>query len=137
MAVYLCDVPPAQLKAYAAKTVVLWGHENLLGYSVELLLNTRKDLELIKISEKLGAGVLLEQVEQIHPDVVVIYQLNSSSHADLPMRLAQIQERLKIILVNLENNSVQVFSKQVVQINEGTDLLAIVEGCPRIPCPID
>jgi len=137
VAVYICELPPAQQEAATTKTVVLWGHENLLGYSVELLLNTRKGLDLIKISDSLGVVFLLKQVEKIHPDVVVIYQLNCSSNAELPMRLLQNQARLKVIQVNLENNSVEVFSKQKVVINEGTDLLSIVEGCPRLPCPIE
>jgi len=113
---------------------VLWGHENLLGYSVEFLLNSRKDLELVKLSGEMGAEALIEEVRKTHPDVVVIYQLDCSSNADLPVRLMENQLWLKVILVNLENNSVEVFNKQKVQISESSDLLSIVEGCPRLPC---
>lgn len=137
VAIYACELPPAQLKLVACKTVVLWGHVNLLGHSVESLLNTQKALNLIRISEELGVKGLIEEVETSHPDVVVIYQLNSSSNADLPMRLMKNQIWLKVIVVTLENNSVEVFNKQQVWINEPTDLLSIVEGCPRLPCSIE
>jgi hypothetical protein len=113
---------------------VLWGRENMLGCAVESLLNNRNELDIIKISEEMGLDALIEKVETCHPDVVVIYQPNSCSNADVPMRLMQNQIWLKVILVNLENNSVEVFNKQQVWINESTDLLSIVEGCPRLPC---
>jgi hypothetical protein len=137
VAIYACELPPAQQKFVSRKSVVLWGHENLLGYSVEFLLNTRNCLDLVRISKDLGVDVLIEQVEKIHPDVVVIYEMNSSDNASLPMRLMKNQVWLKVILVNLENNTVEVFNKQMVQINEGSDLLSIVEGCPRLPCTIE
>jgi hypothetical protein len=114
---------------------VLWGRENLLGYSVEFLLNIRSSFVLVKIPDYMGENELIKQVETIHPDVVVIYQSNYSSNTGLPMRLLQNQIWLKVILVNLENNSVEVFNKQQVWINEASDLLSIVDGCPRLPCP--
>lgn len=137
MAIYACELPPALQKAATKKTVLLWGHENLLGYSVETLLNTRNCLDLVMISKDLGVEALFEQAQALHPDVVIIYQSNCSNIMDLPMRLMQNQARLKVILVTLENNSVQVFNKQQVLINESSDLFSIVEGCPRLPCPID
>jgi len=134
VAIYACELPPAKIKHIAKKRVVLWGQEDMLGASVEYLLNISKNLNLIKISDRSDVNSLIEQVENTHPDVIVIHQADYSDNQDLPMRLMQNQSWLKVIIVNLENNSVEVFNKQKVSINEGSDLLSIVEGCPRLPC---
>jgi hypothetical protein len=134
VAIYACELPPALLKYSSRKTVLLWGHENLLGYSVELLLNAANDLDLVKVSADQGVDGLVAQVESIHPDVVIIYQLNSAFDPHLMTRLMQNQLWLKVVLVHLESNSVEIFNKQKVWINESPDLLSIVKGCPRLPC---
>ncbi len=137
MTVYACELPPSQIKVVTKKTIALWGQDDLLGFSVETLLNTRKEYwDVIRIPDYEGVDVLLQQVEKIKPDVIVLYQPKYIHYSTLPLQLMQNQQWIKVVIVNLENNSVEVISKQQVVIQEDSDLLSIVEGCPRLPCPI-
>jgi hypothetical protein len=132
----MCELPPSQIKFVAKKTIVLWGHDDLLGTSVEFLLNTRKQvLDLIRVTDEQGMDGLIQAVNTIQPDVVVLCDQLCSVNDVLPVQLMQDQQWIKLVIINPENNSVEVFSKQKLLIQEDTDLLSIVEGCPRLPCP--
>ncbi len=110
------------------KTVILWGREDLLGRGVEFFLNTRSEWEVIRVSDKQGVDFLTQEVERVKPDVVIIYQGNCAGDVPVPMQLLQARPGLKVITVSLENNSVEVYSKQKVWLKEVSDLLTVVEG---------
>jgi len=137
VSVYACELPPTQIKPVLRKTIVLWGHEDVLGHSVEILLGARKDWTLVRVPEYRDIDQFCNEVDKIKPDVVVIYNRGFSSDIILPIKLIANHEWIKVVIVNLDNNSVEVVSKQKVVIQEDSDLLSIVEGCPRLPCPAD
>jgi len=133
MAMYACELPPAQLKYVIRKIVLLWGHEDLLGFSVEFLLNHHKELDVIRVADDQGTDTLLQIVEKTRPHIVILQQNNDAENIDLPYLLISKQQSLKVIIVNLLNNSVEIINKQQVCLSESADLLSIVEGCPRLP----
>ncbi len=110
------------------KTVILWGREDLLGRGVEFFLSTRSEWEVIRVSDKQGVDFLTQEVERVKPDVVILYQGNCAEDMPVPMRLLQACPGLKVITVSLENNSVEVYSKQKVWLKEVADLLSVVVG---------
>ncbi len=65
---------------------------------------------------------------QVKPDVVIICQEDCAGDMPLSMQLLQGRPGLKVITVSLENNSVEVYNKQKVWVNEVADLLSVVEG---------
>ena len=133
MAIYSCELPPTQLKYVANKVVLLWGYEDLIGFSVEYLLKAHKDLHVIKIADNQDIDALLKAVEEIQPNSVILHMQDHATNVDLPILLMRNQQSLKVIVVNLHNNSVEIFTKQQVCLNESSDLVSIVEGCPRLP----
>lgn len=134
MSIYACELPPTQLKVTGCKKIILWSGLNLLGFSVEYLLNTRPDWKVIHLSDDQGTQALINSVQSENPDIVVIYQTQPSDITDLVTHLMRNQQWLKIIIVTLDHNTVEVLNKQQVSIVESTDLLSIVEGCPHLPC---
>jgi DNA-binding NarL/FixJ family response regulator len=108
--------------------VILWGREDVLGHAVELFLNTCKEWEVIRISDKRSSEDLIQQVEKANPNVVILYQGDCASQTDLPMRLMQDHPGLKVIMVSLENNSMEMYHRQKIYIKEVSDLLAFVES---------
>ncbi len=111
-----------------SRTVILWGREDMLGRGVELFLNTRKEWEVIRISDKHDARFLAREVERVQPDVVIIYQGDCASETNLPAQIITNQPNLKVILVSLENNSIEVYNKQKILVTELSDLFSIVEA---------
>jgi DNA-binding NarL/FixJ family response regulator len=110
-----------------SKKVALIGREDLLAISVELFLSNQKDWEVIRISDQLTHDEVLEKVEEANPDVLILYQGDYASTDELPTQLLHICPKAKVITVSLENNSMDVYTKQEVRVKEVADLLSVVE----------
>jgi hypothetical protein len=54
-------------------------------------------------------------------------QTGKSDPAFIPMQLIKDIPSLRVITVNLENNSMEVFSKQKILVKDVTDLMTIFE----------
>jgi hypothetical protein len=133
MSIYICELPPAQQKYIAHKLVLLYGSENLLGFSVEYLLKSAGDLEVIRIADDRSLGFLLQELENINPDIIILSQIDLGNKDEIAYLLMRSKQTVKILIVNHQNNLVEIFTKQQVMIGEGTDLLSIVGGCPHVP----
>ena len=106
------------------KKVVLWRRKDLLGDVMESFLNTQNDWDIINVTEDEPAKFFIEQVEKNKPDVVVIYEGAYVSITPLPALLMQACPTLRVITVNFENNSLEVFDKQKIQIEKASDLFS-------------
>ena len=126
-------VNPAMTKQ---RTAILWGPDDLFAQAMEILLKNAQGCELIKMPAGLCIGSMVEQVQAIKPDLLIFYQEKYGEEPDPLMSL--LLERpelraladlpqLKVIIVSLENNVMQVYSKHSVTIRKPSDLLAIIE----------
>ena len=115
-----------------SKTIVLWGREDLLSSSVELFLTNQKGWEVISISNEESFNALLEAVDKMHPDVVIIHQGDRSTNSSLPMQLIQDYPGLKVITLSLQDNLMEVYSKQNILVKAASDLISAVESAPMI-----
>ena len=111
-----------------SKTIVLWGREDLLSSSVELFLTNQKGWEVISISNEESFNALLEAVDKMHPDVVIIHQGDCSVNSSLPMQLIQDYPGLKVITLSLQDNLMEVYSKQKILVKAASDLISVVES---------
>jgi N-dimethylarginine dimethylaminohydrolase len=114
------------------KTIVLWGREDLLSSSVELFLTAQKGWKVISISNEESFDALLLAVEKVHPNVVIIHQGDRSTNSSLPMQLIQDYPGLRVITVSLQNNLMEVYSKQNILVKAASDLISAVESAPMI-----
>ncbi len=110
------------------KTVILWGREDPLGRGVEFFLSNRKGWEVIRITDTADKDYLFQAVEKVKPDVIILYQGDCASETDLPAQLMKDRPNLKVVVVSLENNSLEVYNKQKVWVKEVSDLYSIVEA---------
>ena len=115
-----------------SKTIVLWGREDLLSSSVELFLTNQKGWEVISISNEESFNALLEAVDKMHPDVVIIHQGDRSTNSSLPMQLIQDYPGLRVITMSLQDNLMEVYSKQKILVKAASDLISVVESAPMI-----
>ena len=111
-----------------SKTVILWGREDLLIMGFESYISERLNWEVIRISDNQSIDFLTQRVDEVNPDVVIIYQGDCASTSYLPAQLIQDHPGLKVITSSLENNLIEVYSKQKVMMKEVSDLLSVIEG---------
>lgn len=113
--------------AHTRKTI-LWGREDLLSRAVLLFLETRMDWDVIKVSSDGGVDNLIQKIERVKPDVVILCQDTVDGDSALPLRVLDEQYCLKVVSLNLENNLMQVYSKQKIIVQGVSDLLSVVES---------
>ncbi len=115
-------------KGLRPKTIILWGRKDLLGYSIEFVLTSRDEWNVIRVSDLHSLNILLQKMEKVDPDIVIICDGDSASATRPLMQLLQKCSELKVITVNPENNSMDVYKKQTVWVKETSDLIAMVEA---------
>ena len=113
-----------------SKKIVLWGREDLLSSSVELFLTAQKGWAVVSISNEENFEALILAVDKVHPDVVIIQQGDRSSNSYPLMKLIQDHPGLRVITVSLNNNLMEVYSKQDVLVKSASDLISMVETAP-------
>ena len=110
------------------KTIVLWGRGDLLSSSVELFLSTQKGWHVINLPNDENPETLVKAVDELSPDVVIIHQQNGDGDLNLPANLLQRRPGLKVITVNLENNVLEIYSKQDITVKSASDLITAVKA---------
>jgi hypothetical protein len=106
---------------------VLWGPESLLVHSVEHFLQAGKTWEVVKLTNDRGVDYLLEQVKNLKPAVVILCQEKDASDVALLAQLAQVQTCSKVVIVSMESNLMQVYSRQHVIMHDVSDLLSVID----------
>jgi hypothetical protein len=112
----------------SSRKAILWGQDDLFARAIASFLEARKTWRVVRISSEQGLDFLVGQINMLQPDVVILNPGNCTLVEHLPMQVIQRQPALKVIVVSLENNLIQVFQKQNLMIHEASDLLSIIES---------
>ncbi len=107
------------------RRVLIIGNNLLMGASLESLLSQDKYLEVSGIACTNQIN-LLQEVEQFHPDAVVLTDFCNPVKMIGLVDLLKLKNNLRIVGVSLESNLVVVFDQQPHQITEITDFLKII-----------
>lgn len=112
------------------RTVILWGQNDLLTKAMEMFLteNESEQWNIIKLPANQCIATLVEQVQQLKPDLVILYQAKPAADSDQLGKLIQQQPDLRMITVSLENNVMQVYNKRSITIQQVSDLLSVIEN---------
>ena len=111
-----------------SKMIVVWGSEDLLSTSIEFFLATKEDWKVVNILNKEDQQALIQFVETSMPDIVIIHQGCHSVQSNLPLQLLQKYPALKVITISLENNMIEVLSKQKIMVKQASDLITVIEN---------
>ena len=112
----------------SSRKALLWGQDDLFARAIASFLEARKTWRVVRIFSEQGLDFLVEQINMLQPDVVILNPGNCALDEHLPIQVIQRQPALKVIVVSLENNLIQVFQKQNLMIHEASDLLSIIES---------
>ncbi len=97
----------------------------LIGAVIENLLAQEEDLELYSTVPE-NESTLVEEVWQIKPDTII---LNDDSKLIKPMRLLTSlinYPQIRVVVVNLNNDSVLVYDQQRTSLMQHDDLTAVI-----------
>ncbi len=111
-----------------SRKVIVWGQDDLLSRAVNFFLAARKDWDVVSFSSERGIDFLIQQIEILKPDVVVVYQTKCVNSARMMMQLFYTRPELTMITVNPQENSMEVYNKKQVDVQEVSDLISVVEG---------
>jgi len=110
------------------KLILLYGGEDILSSSIEFILSTRENWKVISISQQEGCETFREAMDTLHPDIVIIHQDLHQDPKHLTLQLLQDHPTIKVIMISLENNMIEVYSKQNVLAQEASDLITVIEN---------
>lgn len=109
------------------KTIILWGHDDLLSSAVEHILKTHKDWEVVNISQEEDIEQLIQSLDTVYPDILIINKELGNDYAHFLVHALQEHPEIRIVTINFENNSMELFSKTKGWISEKSDFLMFLE----------
>jgi hypothetical protein len=109
------------------RKAVLWGPESLFMDSVEIFLKAGRAWDVVKISNECSVDYLIQHVRSLKPAVVILCQNKNANDVSLLIRLAQIEFCLKVVVLSLESNLMQVYGRRDVMMRDISDLLSVVD----------
>ena len=112
------------------KKIVIWGGEDILSSAIELFLAAKGDWKVISISNTENLDALTLAVETKQPDIVIIYQECQNVPTNLLLQLLQEHPAIKVIQISLENNVMEIYSKQNLLLKQASDLITAIENEP-------
>ena len=118
----MSDIEPA-----ITRKVVLWGRDDVLTQAVHSFLEAGANWKVARVLSSDDVRNLFKKVIEEKPDVVILCQDKVNGDSTLPLRLINEQFCPKVVTVNLENNQLQVYSKQDIVIEGVSDLLCVIE----------
>ena len=111
------------------KVVVISTRESLLGCAVEYIAADEREWMILRASDSQNVQDLIQKVEEVNPTIVIISQDEQANDEQLSMRLLRACPKLKkVILVSLEENLIEIFCKQKIQVKSVQDLFLQVEN---------
>ena len=113
-----------------SKTIVIFGSENIFSASIKVLLSAKVDWEIVNVCNKAGWEALNSALETVRPDTVVIHQESLEDPTSLVMQLLQDHPTIRVIVINLESNLMNVYSKQNIFAQGISNLFQVIENAP-------
>lgn len=107
--------------------VLIWGHDDVMSQGVEIFLRDSGDYEVIRAAEDVCYEVLIREIEQHNIDVVILNPGQQQRDSQLPLQLMKHFPGMKVITLNLECSSVDMYNKQIVWMHTVSDLLDLVK----------
>ena len=111
-----------------AKKVGVWGGDDLLGVSIEMFLSTKTDWEVFRIANQEELDTLAMEGRQ--PDIILVHQGSQIFPPELLQHLLLNFPDIKVIMIGLDTNLMDVYSKQKVLAKDAQDLIRVIETEP-------
>lgn len=108
------------------KSIVLWGGNDLLDSSIESILTVHSDWKVVCVPGTECLDTLNQVIENTNPSIVIIRCKETITQHALPIQLIHDHPAINVITLGFENNTMEVYSKQTITINQVSDLISIL-----------
>lgn len=112
----------------AEKTVIVWGQDDVLLRAVEDLLDTRIGWKVIRISDDWDEATLSQAMGKLTPDVLILHEGIFARDMRPLLKLVHEYSMLKVIMISLDDNQMEIYKKQTICIRQASDLLAVIQN---------
>ena len=99
--------------------------ELVFGHSVFNLLAPYPEFELIKSSSR-SEGELLEEIETCNPEVIILLENSDLACSSIFSKLTTINPKLRIVIINADDNWVHVYQRQDVLLTCPSQLVEVI-----------
>jgi hypothetical protein len=113
--------------ATSNKTIVMWGMQDLLDSSIQSILTSLQGWNVVYVSNEENVEALHTAIKKFSPAILIIRYEKFETNLLLPMQMIQKYPSLKIITIGFENNSMEVHSKQTIDIKHVSDLISVLD----------
>jgi hypothetical protein len=104
---------------------IVWGREELLAQAVSSFLKNMH-WEVIRVLNTGGVEELVRETKRINPEVVIVCR-EKDENLVLTLNMVDELPNLKVIMLGLDNNLMQVYSKQNVILQDASELMSIID----------
>ncbi len=114
--------------------VILWGREDVISQGVEIILRTNNDFMVSRVVEIDSADGLFHAVQTHSVDVVILNPGQQLFDPLLPLKLMKRFPGIKVITLDLECSSVEVYGQKKVMMRKVSDLIDLVGNALSPSC---
>lgn len=113
-----------------AKLILIWGIENLITSYLKELLSVKEDWRILHISTRKELHASLQDPQNTGLETVLIGQGYQNGLSNLPVQVIQRYPAIRLIVVYLDCNKLEVDRQQQIAITRPSDLLTVIENQP-------
>lgn len=110
------------------QTFILWGCEDLISKAIEDLLAAHDEWKVLRVSNQESYEALSVHINFFSPEAVIIAEAEHDRECTVALKLLQDHPNLKVITLSLENNLLEIFTKQNVRVKTVSDLISVIEN---------
>ena len=107
--------------------ILLHKSDFLLNQAVLSLMSLEEKLEIV-ISEAVDTNELALEVSRIHPNVVLFNGSQPMAAKEALTKLMTTQSKIRIVIVNEDNNWLHIFNKEDLLLTRLEDLLTVIKA---------
>jgi len=109
------------------RRVLILDNQLLVGAGIQLLLSGEADLEIIGLPS-LNCEDLAQLINKLEPDVIVLDEINHLTHLAGLLALLNNFSRLRIVVVRVQDDLIQIYDKQEVLVTRSGQLSNIIRA---------
>ena len=107
------------------KQILVLEGKKLAAASILSLLLSRSSFDVINTPSSSLSN--LSPNDKLHPDVIILEEDLLAANITAIVKLTNHYPKLRLIVFNLGNNTLQIFDKQMIQVQQLNDLLELLQ----------
>jgi hypothetical protein len=111
------------------KMIAIWGGDNILSSFIELILAAREEWQVVRLTSKEDLDALLLESGDALPEIIIVHQ-ECGDPADLPIHFMHDYPVFKVIMLNLKDNTMEVYNRQKFMVKQSSDVIFALESEP-------